>query len=62
MTPLWMGFNWLPQGYRATLRRQFIFYKFPKILGIYSFYQPWKDESGFEHRTPGLVIYYHLNH
>ena len=60
----------LPQGYRATLRRQFTFYLLSsqKFLAlILPTLEGWKAEStlefasGFEHGTPGLGIQ-HLNH
>ena len=35
----------LPQGYRATSRRQFTFYHQVPRKFWYSFDQPWKDES-----------------
>ena len=54
----------LPQGYRATRRRQFTFYQsFQKFLGlIWSTSDGWKAESslepqsGFEHGMSGLGI------
>ena len=60
----------LPQGYTATLRRQFTFYHSVPRNSWYSFYRPRKDErlsrpwshkTGFEHGTPGLGIQ-RLNH
>ena len=48
----------LPQGYRATTKRQFTFYHYVPKNSWYSFDQPRKDESleppiGFEQGTPG---------
>ena len=42
--PLFIDGVQLPQGYRATLRRQFTFYHLVPRSSWYSFYQPWKDE------------------
>ena len=60
----------LPQGYRATSRRQVTFYHQVPRKSYYSFNRPRKDEkaesnmeppSGFEHRIPGLGVQ-RLNH
>ena len=65
---LWMGFNCFKAT--ATSRRQFTFLPFSSqnfLVLILSTSEEWKAEStleppsGFEHRTPGLVIQ-RLNH